>query len=186
VNDGSQEGRGVMRVRTDLVLDQFVSRVLVRALELRTRELDPGNERALDEAPEPTALARIGYASRVAETEMFEPAREPIPWLADLLEERTADAPSRAEAIADLCRELAAEEPEGKPNLGEGSWRVPGPGGHVRHFLALAATDELTHGEGNGNPELTRKLSAGEAKRCFLYGFYARCCEEATAAPPSG
>jgi hypothetical protein len=167
-----------MRVRTDLVLDQLVSRVLDRALELRTQELDPGNERALDDAPEPTALARIGYASRVAETEMFEPARQPMPWLAELLEERTADAPSRVEAIADLCRELAAEEPERKPDLGEGSWRVPGPGGHVRHFLALAATDQLLEGDSNGDPSVNRELSPGEAKRCFLYGFYARCCEE--------
>ena len=179
MNDASPEGQGVMRVRTELVLDQLVSRVLGRALELRSGRGHPETERVLDGAPEPKTLARIGYASRVAETEMFEPAGEPLPWLAEMLEERTADAPSRAEAIADLCRELAAEEPERKPDLGEGSWRVPGPGGHVRHFLALAAADELRHGEGNGDPELKRELSAGEAKRCFLYGFYAHCCEEA-------
>jgi len=167
-----------MRVRTDLVVDQLVSRVLDRALELRSERFDPETEGMLDEAPDPKALARIGYAGRIAETEMFEPARRPMPWLAEMLEERLADAPSRAEAIADLCRKLAAEEPEAKADLGEGSWRVPGPGGHVRHFLALAAADELTHGEGDGDPELKRELSAGEAKRCFLFGFYARCCEE--------
>jgi hypothetical protein len=167
-----------MRVRTGLVLDQLVSRVLGRALELRSQALDPESEWILEEAAEPKALARIGYACRVGETEMFEPAREPMPWLAELLEERTAGAPRRGEAIADLCRELAAEEPDGKPDLGEGSWRVPGPGGHVRHFLALAAADELTDAEGDGDPEVKRELSAGEAKRRFLFGFYARCCEE--------
>ena len=112
---------------------------------------------------------------------MFEPAREPMLWLSEMVEERAASAPSRAEAIASLCRQLAGDEPDAKPSLGEGSWRVPGPGGHVRHFLALAAADELAHGEGNGEPELKRELSAGEAKRCFLFGFYARCCEEAAA-----
>jgi hypothetical protein len=167
-----------MRVQTELVLDQLVSRVLGRAVELRSQKLDPESEKVLDEAPEPKALARIGYTSRVAETEMFEPARGPMPWLAEMLEGRTAGAPSRTEAIADQCRELAAEEPERKPDLGEGSWRVPGPGGHVRHFLALAAADELAHGEGNEDPEPKRELSSGEAKWCFLYGFYARCCEE--------
>src|SRR5262245_26029477 len=156
MNDASPEGRGVMRVRTDLVLDQLVSRVLGRALELRSGRFDPETEGILDDAPDPKALARIGYTSRLTETEMFEPARAPMPWLAEMLEDRTASASSRPKAIADVCRELAAEEPEGKPDLGEGTWRVPGPGGHVRHFLALAAADELAHGEGNGDLELNR------------------------------
>jgi hypothetical protein len=42
----------------------------------------------------------------------------------------------------------------------------------------LAAADEVVHAESNGKPAVARELSAGEAKRCFLYGFYARCCEE--------
>lgn len=161
-----------MRVRTELVLDQLVSRVLGRALELRSETFDPETERVLEAAPEPKALARIGYSSRLAETELFEPARKPMPWLVGLCDSSSPAA---------ISRELAAEEPDGKPNPGEGSWRVPGPGGHVRHFLALAAADDLAHGEGNGEPELKRELSTGEAKRCFLYGFYARCCEEAPA-----
>jgi hypothetical protein len=163
-----------MRVRTELVLDQLVSRVLGRALELRSQKLAPETERALDEAPDPKALARIGYTSRVAETEMFEAARKPMPWLNEMLAERTGP-----DAIADVCRELAAEEPDEKPDPGQGSWRVPGPGGHVRHFLALAAADEVVHGDSNGKPQASRELSAGEAKRCFLFGFYAKCCEEA-------
>jgi hypothetical protein len=135
----------------------------------------------LDEAPEPHELAQLGYTSRMAETELFEPARKPMPWLAELLKERMEADADRVHAGAQLSRELAAEEPDEKPDPGEGSWRVPGPGGHVRHFLALSAADELRQGRGNGEPAITRELSAGEAKRCFLYGFYARCYQEPTA-----
>jgi hypothetical protein len=175
---GAPDDAGVMRVRTEIVLDQLVSRVLGRALELRSAGLSPEADELLREAPEPAGLARLGYASRLAETEMFEPARRPMPWLRKLLEERGA-------APGEISRELAAEEPDEKPDPGQGSWRVPGPGGHVRHYLALAAADEVVHGGSNGKPSATRELSAGEAKRCFLYGFYARCCEE-TAASVSG
>ena len=169
----------VMKVKTELVLEQLVSRVLGRALELRSDELTEESERAIQAGPEPKELARLGYACRVAETEMFAPARRPMPWLAEMLVERTE--PEGVAAMGSVCRELAAEEPDAKPEPGEGSWRVPGPGGHVRHFLALSAADELRQGRGNGEPAITRELSAGEAKRCFLYGFYARCCEEPTA-----
>ncbi|HSD23840.1 MAG TPA: hypothetical protein VLB79_05865 [Solirubrobacterales bacterium] len=169
----AQEGSGVMRVKTELVLEQLVSRVIGRALELRSAELDPASEAVLAEAPEPQALARLGYASRRAEAEMFEPARNSMPWLEEKLREGSGSAD-----IAEIARELAADEPDEKPAPGEGSWRVPGPGGHVRHYLALAAADEVVHGDSNGTPPASRELSAGEAKRCFLYGFYARCCEE--------
>jgi hypothetical protein len=169
-----------MRVRTELVVDQLVSRLLGRALELRSEEFDPESEAVLDASPDPQALARIGYTSRAAETEMFEPARRRMPWLTEMLAERTGP-----DAIADVCRELAAEEPDDKPDPGQGSWRVPGPGGHVRHFLALAAADEVVHGDSNGKPQASRELSAGEAKRCFLFGFYAKCCEEAAGATSS-
>lgn len=164
-----------MRVRTELVLEQLVSRVLGRALELRSQEFGPETKAVLEAAPEPHGLARIGYASRLAETEMFEPARQPMPWLSERV--------NAGESIADVCRKLAAEEPDDKPDPGEGSWRVPGPGGHVRHFLSLAAADEVVHGDSNGQPSSDRELSAGEAKRCFLFGFYARCCEEVSDVP---
>jgi len=167
------EGAGVMRVRTEVVLDQLVSNVLGRALELRSAGLPSSTQGLLAEAPEPRELAELGYASRIAETEMFEPARQPMPWLADRV--------ASGENPSSICKELAADEPDEKPDPGQGSWRVPGPGGHVRHYLALAAADEVVHGDSNGKPLATRELSAGEAKRCFLFGFYARCCEEAGA-----
>ncbi len=139
----------------------------------------------LEAGPDPRELARLGYASRLAETELFEPARQPMPWLGEMLEERIGSGGRRAEAIAGLSRELAAEEPDGKPDPPEGSWRVPGPGGHVRHFLALAAADELAHQDTNGEPPIGGDLTPAEAKRCFLYGFYARACEEAVDDLPS-
>jgi hypothetical protein len=172
------EGSGVMRVRTELVLEQLVSRLLGRALELRSQEPGPGLSAALEAGPEPRELVRLGYASRLAETEMFEPARKSMPWLSQRV--------NAGEPIPEIGRGLAAEEPDEKPDPGEGSWRVPGPGGHVRHFLALAAADEVIQGDSNRHPAPSRELSAGEAKRCFLYGFYVGCCEEAAVARPSG
>jgi hypothetical protein len=169
----------VISVKTQLVLEQLVSRVLGRALELRSADLPEQSVGALEAGPEPRELGRLGYACRVAETEMFEPARQPMPWLADLLDDRIGSDADRPTAIVSVSAELAAEEPDEKPDPGEGSWRVPGPGGHVRHFLALAGADELAHGGANGEPPVPRELSAGEAKRCFLYGFYVRCSEEA-------
>jgi hypothetical protein len=159
-----------MRVRTELVLDQLVSRVLGRALELQSAPPSEPADALLAEGPEPIELSRLGYASRVAETELFEPARQPMAGLSLRID--------AGDGWAEICRELAADEPDGKPDPGEGSWRVPGPGGHVRHFLALAAADEVIHGNAGGDPA-TRELSAGEAKRCFLFGLYVRCCEEA-------
>ena len=170
-----------MKVRTELVLEQLVSRVLGRAIELQSLELPDEIRAVLQAGPEPERLARLGYASRAAEVEMFEPARQPMPWLAEIVDRRAKAGDGRVAAISATCRELAAEEPDEKPEPGEGSWRIPGPGGHVRHFLSLAAADQLAEAGSNGEPPIPRELSAGEAKRCFLYGFYTRCCEEALA-----
>jgi hypothetical protein len=176
------QSSGVMRVKTELVLEQLVSRVLGRALELRAAGLPEEINPVLAGGPEPVALSRLGYAARMAETEMFDVARQPMPWLEEMVANRDASEPASWVAI---CQELAAEEPDQKPDPGQGSWRVPGPGGHVRHFLALAAADEVVHSDSNGKPQASRELSAGEAKRCFLFGFYARCCEEAIGATSS-
>src|SRR5262249_2795973 len=77
---GADGGPEVMKVRTELVLEQLVSRVLGRALELRSSPVPANVEKVLEAAPEPRELARLGYACRIAETEMFEPARSPMPW----------------------------------------------------------------------------------------------------------
>jgi len=170
---------GVMRVKTELVLEQLVSRVLGRAVELHAAGLPGEIDALLADGPEPVELSRLGYAARIAETEMFDVARQPMPWLEEMVADRSASDPA---GWAPICRELAATEPDHKPDPGQGSWRVPGPGGHVRHFLALAAADEIVHGYSNGKPPASRELSPGEAKRCFLFGFYVRCCEEALGA----
>lgn len=82
-----------------------------------------------------------------------------MPWLADLLRERPRE---------EVARELADAEPLERPSPDDpcaASWRIPGPGGHVRHYLALGAAGHRA-----------------EDKPEWLYGFFLRCCEEAAAA----
>jgi hypothetical protein len=124
-----------------------------------------GNE-AEGSGPRAERLAHAGYRLRLVEWRLFEPARRPTPGLAERLRERIETGVSRMQAIAMLSRELAEAEPLERPRPDDeraGTWRVPGPGGHVRHYVA----QELI---GAGPPEL---------KRAFVYGFFVRCCEEA-------
>ena len=120
--------------------------------------------RARERCGDDVTAERLGYQTRVVEAELFAPAREAAGWMADALRERMAGGAGEAEAIEALSAELADAEPEGKPAPDDeraASWRVPGPGGHVRHFVCLRA--------------------APGRKREFLYGFFRRCCEEALA-----
>ena len=121
-------------------------------------------ERALSQADD-VRVARLGYLARVIELERFEVARAPASWLV----ERVVARPE--EPIADLAAALAAEEPLEKsaPADGAPSWQIPGPGGHVRHFLALRAIDGVL----------------SERKRSWLFGFFVRCCEDAGDQPAS-
>ena len=137
-------------VAASLLLDGLFDEAVARLEE----PLDPAVEAILANAEEPR-VARLGYLARVLELERFEVARAPMPWLAH----RAA-----SENPAALAFVLAAEEPLGKPEPGGGaaSWRVPGPGGHVRHFLAVRAS-------GSG---------PAERKRAWLAGFFLHCCEE--------
>jgi hypothetical protein len=175
-----------MRVDTKLVREHLVSRILGAAIE----HLDELPERARnelegalrtvtgeDEDRAPAAreladrLALVGYACRTVEVELFEPAREPITWLREEL---------GREAV-DLASELARAEPERRPDPDEApSWRIPGPGGHVRHYLALDAIHQLAPEE-NGKPGPPPGVTAIELKRCWMLGFFLRCCEEAGA-----
>lgn len=104
-------------------------------------------------------VARLGYRWRLAETEAFSAARVPLPGLVERL--RTGE---RAE---DVAAELADAEPLSRPEPSDdtASWRTPGPGGHVRHYGALACIDAAGYDD--------RAL-----KREWLYGFFYRCCEE--------
>jgi hypothetical protein len=161
----------LMSVDSRLVKDVLVQEILKRA-EAHSLGGSPGLPReALD-----SELAVLGYCARLAETELFEPARAPTPGLAQELEELSA-ADDWPEAASEVSRRLAAEEPAGRPNPGEGdvaSWRVPGPGGHVRHYVAALAAERHM-------PD----ADPAESKRAFMYGFFLRCCEESRAEPDS-
>jgi hypothetical protein len=146
----SGEGR-LMSVDSRLVKDVLV-RELLRRAEAHERQ---GAGGALDD---PMAVA--GYCVRLAEAELFEPARGPAPGLAEKLAGRPAP---------EVCRELADAEPDGRPDPSDGapSWDVPGPGGHVRHYVAMQAHEKRSP---DSNP--------AESKRAFMYGFFVRCAEE--------
>lgn len=177
-----------MSVRTELVLDQLVDRLLTPVLERRDEPpadhldgaLRAAGERLMTADPDLAhELARAGYRARVVEAELFAPAREPLPDAAQPL------------ALADPERfavELATGEPAGRPNPEDpqaASWRVPGPGGHVRHYLALRTIGAL-HAERRAERPLADPASL---KRCWMYGFFLRCAEEAreaTRTPRSG
>jgi len=155
--------------RMDDELPAAVNAALARALEAVAGpdRVDAGGEARTAAA----LLARAGYGARVVERERFEPAREPASWLAEGLGVELAGTPDDWTAsVAAVSGELARREPVGKPAPDDpqaATWRVPGPGGHVRHLLALRAAAGLAP---DGD--------AGELKRCWTYGFLVRACEE--------
>lgn len=190
----------LMSVRTDLVREHMVGQISAAVADRLPAEIPArlaaqieraldavlGLERAATSPPETAEIARdlahAGYVARVVETESFEPARQPPSWLGDTLRSRLASSEEAWEpAAAALSRELARAEPDGRPDPGGeyASWRVPGPGGHVRHYLALAAAAERCPRDREGEPRLPERIyTAGELKRCWLFGFFLRCCEE--------
>jgi hypothetical protein len=147
---------GLISVRADVAASLLIDGLYDAAASRLGEELGAETSRVLDELPDPRA-ASLGYLARAVELDRFEVARAPVPWLAQRLRDATPEA---------LSAELAAEEPLGKPSPADAapSWRIPGPGGHVRHFLALQAV-------GDG-PE--------EHKRSWYAGFFLRCCEDAS------
>lgn len=132
------EGK-LIAVKTEVVLDVMVASMHEEALR-----------RAAAEGR--SDLEAIGYHARTVEHERFARAREPMPWLQHMLAGREA---------AEVAAELAAAEPvtRPEPDSGVASWRVPGPGGHVRHYMARLA---------------------GPTKDQWMRGYFLRCCEEVT------
>ena len=118
-------------------------------------------------------LARKGYLTRVVETELFERARGVTPGLADAVRERwLAPRESWPETVVAVAGDLARREPADRPDPGDEracTWDVPAPGGHVRHYLAIRAARIA--------PDAPA-LEEADRKRCWIYGFYVRCCEE--------
>jgi len=141
-------------------------------LETSEQSLVSAGERLLE-----LDLRRAGYLARVVEVDLFEPAQRPADWVPEVLRERFASTGSWSRAIVDTCADLARNETVQKPSPDDPyamSWRIPGPGGHVRHYLARRTIEDLLQGRSSpvdGDP--------AELKRAWLYGFFVRTCEEA-------
>ena len=174
-----------MRVDAQLVRERLVGTLLAEAERLNRDSAQPvslaealGTVTDDGDREDPTesavliaaATARMGYRCRQAEREMFEPARAPMPWLKQELASR--------EAI-EVAAELARSEPDDRPDPGESpSWRVTGPGGHVRHYAALDTISQLVADAGMPG-ELPAGVTLSDLKRCWMLGFFLRCCEDA-------
>ena len=145
----------LISVRTEVVLSAMVESIVEEALRRGGEPLSTaGVLDGLGELPSLGALARLGWEARGIEIERFEPAREPWP----------------PELLSPL--ELARAEPLCRPDPGDPaavSWRIPGPGGHVRHYVALRSI--------GASPEAVadaRAAGLGDPaalKRVWLYGF---------------
>jgi hypothetical protein len=121
-------------------------------------------------------MRRKGYLAREVELELFEPARKPARWLEPLLQENFAETPDWTVALRATCEELARSEPVAKPHPDDPAaktWKVAGPGGHVRHFVARRTIEELLQGRDtafDGDP--------ADLKTPWMYGFFLRACQE--------
>jgi hypothetical protein len=167
------------------VQERLASRALLAtppALEADDQALVGDNERSLD-----LDLRLSGYLARLVEVELFEPARVPADWVLERVEDQYVRTNDIEAAVAALCGTLAQSEPIGKPSPDDPdamSWQVPGPGGHVRHFLARRAIEELLRPR-----EEPVEGDPADLKRAWMYGFFVRTCEEALpdqAAPQPG
>jgi hypothetical protein len=129
-----------------------------------------------DEGRVEMQLRRAGYLARDVEIELFDPAKSPPAWLEPRLRERLATDGDWTATIRSVCAELARAEPVGKPHPDDPAattWRIPGPGGHVRHYVARRSIEEHLQGRDrpfNGDP--------ADLKIPWTYGFLVRACEE--------
>ena len=188
-----------MAVKTELVKEFLIDRVFGEVEERHPGKLPDRVEAALARAPDavlpldarsPEAdtaavqLARRGYLTRVVETELFERARQ-LHQLGD------TDGPVKGdwvEAAVRVSAKLARMEPAGKPDPrhdGWTSWRVPGPGGHIRHYLALMSAFTLFSDGEDSPPSFPDRIAEDDLKRGWMYGFYLRCFEESDADDPA-
>ncbi len=175
-------------VKTNVILDTLVERVhdLVeeRLLSEPAEEILPvldSREQLVVATKYPAvdrALRRAGYFTRAIEVEIFEPAQKVADWIPELLEERFAKSSDWGQAIVSICTEIAKAEPVDKPDVDDESawsWRVPGPGGHVRHFLARRSIGAHLQRD----PEQGPVDDPAELKQPWIYGFFVRTFEEA-------
>ena len=185
-----------MPVQVEVIKEVLVDKILGDALERYPGDPPAPVEKALeadldlpvcDGGALDLRMRRIGYLTRIVEAEMFDPARQPMEGLAADLTERLGEGEDWSAAASALSLELAGKEPLPKPNPADDSatsWKVPGPGGHVRHYVVAAAIADSMSGDMNGQTRLPEGVEdAAELKRPWLYGFLVRCCEEAL--PPA-
>jgi len=183
------ESGNLVPVQTQVVLQTLVEHIFAVVEERRTDAPPPATvaeilesaDLDVNDGGDPTldgGLRHAGYLTRVLEAELFEPAQQPAEWLTEELQERFENTGSWPDAVADLSAALAHAEPTDKPDPKDpdaASWRIPGPGGHVRHFVARRAIEvHLKEGESYhsvGDPT--------HLKRPWIYGFFVRACEEA-------
>ena len=186
---------GLVAVDAGLVGQTLVEAVLARVQQLATPRATPVGGEALDD-PDLTltspgegrlemALRRAGYLARAAEVELFEPARQPATWLSELLlQKHIAQDSGPVAALTAACAQLARAEPVGKPHPDDpaaATWRIPGPGGHVRHYVARRTIEDELQGRDrpvDGDP--------ADLKIAWVYGFLIRACEEVLALEGSG
>lgn len=169
----------LMQTLVEAVNEQVQERLAARAIIAKPPALESGdqalvgdNDRSLD-----LDLRLSGYLARLVEVELFEPARVPARWVPERVRELYARTHDLGQAIAELCGILAQAEPVGKPSPEDPdamSWQVPGPGGHVRHYLARRAIEDLLRPR-----EEPVEGDPAELKRAWMYGFFVRTCEEA-------
>ncbi len=147
----------LIAVQSNVAASMLIDGLFDEAVARLGAELPGPTECALGQAADAQA-ARLGYLARVIELERFAVARAPVPWLVERAVARPDDS------MAELAAALAAKEPLQKSSPADGSplWQIPGPGGHVRHYLALRAIDGVL----------------SERKRSWLSGFFLRCCED--------
>ncbi|MHB8656502.1 MAG: hypothetical protein ACYC91_00890 [Solirubrobacteraceae bacterium] len=184
--------RRLMPVQVEVIKEILVDRILGRVLERYPGDPSVAVKQALEAELDLPAcdggaldlrMRRIGYLTRIVEAELFEPARDPMEGLAEGLDARLAEVEDWPRAAAALSAEMVREEPLPKPDPADEramSWKVPGPGGHVRHYVVAAAIADSLSGDMDGRGGLPERIQdAGELKRCWTYGFLVRCCEEA-------
>jgi hypothetical protein len=183
----------VIAVDAGLVAKTLVEAVHARVLELAAPDPPDPVGAALDdpilsfvhasEGRVEMQMRRAGYLARVAEAEMFDPAKQPARWIAALVRERAGDDGDPVATVTATCAELARAEPVAKPHPDDpaaSTWRVPGPGGHVRHFLARRTIEDLLQGRDrpfHGDP--------ADLKIPWVYGFLLRAYEESPTPDPA-
>ena len=161
---------GLISVRTQVVLDTLIGSIAEAVVARLEEPLDHEIELALDATGADGMLARKGYLARAIEVERFERAREPMPWLAERFAHESGSHASWSTSAAVVAASLASTEPGERPDPadpGATSWKVPGPGGHVRHYLAARAATEDGH------------RADADTKRRWLTGFLIHCIREA-------